>query len=122
MTGIYAPVYRGHRAGADLAAGVTFTFGLGGTSPAYPTMTNVDRDFYFTGCPTNRLALDAAAGATSANGTALVTGANLGEVYAGAGGLPPQCLWEVHGGASIPGVVFIQIFRPMNAPGQTCPL
>jgi hypothetical protein len=68
------------------------------------------------------VALDAAAGATSTNGTVLVTGANLGEVYGGMGGLPAQCLWEIHAGAAVPSVVFIQVFRPMNAPGQTCPL
>jgi hypothetical protein len=122
-SGIYAPIYRGHHTGRDLASGVTFTF-----APAmpqtYPTMTDTNRDFYFTGCPTNRTALDPAASTTSTNGTALVSGANLNEVYAGAGGLSPasQCIWEVHPGAAIPGVVFIQIFRPTNAPGQTCPL
>jgi hypothetical protein len=119
--GIFAPVYRAHRTGRDLATGVKFSFAPG-TPQMYPTMTNPDRDFYFTGCPTNRITLDGAAGVTASNGTALVTGANLGEVYAGVGGLPAQCLWEVHAGAAIPGAVFIQIFRPMDAPGQTCPL
>lgn len=120
--GLYAPVYRGHRTGSDLAAGVTFTFTPMASPQGYPTMTDASRDFYFTGCPTNRTTLDASANATATNGTALVTGANLGEVYAGVGGIPASCLWEVHAGAAIPGVVFIQIFRPMNVPGMTCPL
>jgi hypothetical protein len=123
--GIYAPVYRGHSTGRDLASNVKFTFGPA-SPPAYPTMTDMNRDYYFTGCPTNRTTLDGTANVTATNGTALVTGANLGEVYAGVGGIPAaaqaQCVWEVHPGAAIPGVVFIQIFRPMNAPGQTCPL
>jgi hypothetical protein len=119
--GLYAPVYRGHRTGRDLASSVKFTFGPA-SPPGYPTMTSIDRDFYFTGCPTNRTTLDGSASTTATNGTALVTGAMLTEVYAGAGGLPAQCLWDVHPGAAIPGVVFIQIFRPMDAPGQTCPL
>jgi hypothetical protein len=121
-TGLYAPVYRGHKTGTDLAAGVMFSFEPMTSLPAYPTMTSASRDYYFTACPTDRVALDAAAGATSTNGTVLVTGANLGEVYGGMGGLPAQCLWEIHAGAAVPGVVFIQVFRPMNAPGQTCPL
>jgi len=59
----------------------------------------------------------------STNGTALWIGATLAEVYSGAGGgIPSQCLWEVHAAAAIAGVVFIQIFRPMNFPGMTCPL
>jgi hypothetical protein len=120
--GIYAPVYRGHRTGTDLAAGVTFTFASMATPQTYPTTTATDRDFYFTGCPTNRTTLDPSANATATNGTVLVNGANLGEVYAGAGGIPTSCLWEVHAGAAIAGVVFIQIFRPMNFPGMTCPL
>jgi hypothetical protein len=119
--GLYAPVYRGHRTGQDLAAGVTFSFAPM-SPPQYPTMTDANRDFYFTGCPTNRTTLDPAANLTSTTGTVLVSGANLGEAYAGLGGLPPQCIWEPHGGAAIPNAIFIQVFRPISAPGQTCPL
>lgn len=120
-TGIYAPVYRGHRTGFDLATGVQFTFGPMSTPP--PTMTDANRDFYFAAGATTRTALDATANATGANGTALVSGANLGEIYSGqGGGIPPTCIWDIHGGAAIPGIVFIQIFRPISAPGMTCPL
>ncbi|HEU4735164.1 MAG TPA: hypothetical protein VFT22_45040 [Kofleriaceae bacterium] len=120
--GIYAQVFRAHRTGFDPAPGVTFTFGPTGMPPQYPTMMRTDRDFYFTAGSTSRTTLDAGASATTTNGTALVTGANLGEVYAGAGGIPATCLWEVHAGAAIPNAIFIQIFRPMDAPGQTCTL
>lgn len=119
--GLYAPVYRAHTTGTDLAAGVTVTFGPS-MPPGYPTTPMAGRDFYFTAGSTNRTTLDPNANATTTNGTALVSGANLGELYAGAGGLPPECLWEAHAGAAVPGVVFIQIFRPMNATGQTCTL
>jgi len=119
--GIYAPIYRGHRAGTDLAAGVTFTYGPMATPP--PTLTDANRDFYFTAGSTNRTALDPAAGATTTNGTALVSGANLGELYSGqGGGLPAECRWEIRAGAAVAGAIFIQIFRPTNAPGMTCPL
>jgi hypothetical protein len=65
--------------------------------------------------------IDPAASATSANGTALVTGAQL-DGYIGAGGLPAECSFEPHAGVSIPNVLFIQIFRPTDASGQTCAL
>ena len=121
--GIYAAVYRGHRTGSDLVAGVTLTI----APMSNPTAMTSDptRDFYFVAGSTNRTTLDGAAGASSTrdNGTALLSGANLGEVYSGAGGgLPASCIWEVHAGAALPGAVFIQIFRPTNAPSMTCPL
>jgi len=125
-TGIYAPVYRGHRTGTDLAPGVQFTFGPMAAPP--PTMTDPNRDFYFAAAATTRTTLDVPANTsgalsvTGANGTALVSGANLGEIYSGKGGLQPTCMWEIHGGAAVPGVVFVQTFRPTDVPGMTCPL
>jgi hypothetical protein len=82
----------------------------------------MNRDFYFAAGSTNRTTLDGNASATTTNGTALVSGATLTEVYGGLGGLPAECLWEIHAGAAVPGVIFIQIFRPMNAPTKTCAL
>lgn len=119
--GIYAPVFRGRSTGPELAAGVTFRF----APMTNPTnlMTDPARDFYFTSGSTNRTTLDASASATTTNGTTLVSGANLNEVYTGqGGGLPAQCIWEFHAAAAIPGAIFIQIFRPTNAPSMTCPL
>jgi hypothetical protein len=118
--GIYAPVYQSKREPRTLASGVTFTFGPMTTPPAYPTMTNMGRDHYFASGAATRMNLDPVANATGANGTALVSGATLAEVYSGAGGLPSSCLWDVHAGAAVSGVVFVQVFRPMNSPGMTC--
>ena len=118
--GVYAAIYRGHRTGTDLAAGVQFTIG-----PANMPATTVDasRDFYFGAAAATRTTLDATSSATGANGTALVSGTNLGEDYSGrGGGIPAQCTWETHAGAAIPGVVFVQTFRPTDLPGMTCPL
>lgn len=118
--GIYAAVYRGHRTGTDLASGVQFTIG-----PANMPATTVDatRDFYFGAATTTRTTLDGAANATGANGTALVSGTNLGEDYSGkGGGIPATCMWETHAGAAVAGVVFVQTFRPTDIPGMTCPL
>ena len=118
--GIYAAVYRGHSVGFDLASGVTFTFGPMSAPP--PSMTDINRDFYFAGGATNRTTLDPTANTTGANGTALVSGATLTEIYSGRGGLPGGCTWDIHAGAAIPGVVFVQIFRPIAIPGMTCSL
>jgi hypothetical protein len=120
--GIYAPVYRGHRTGFDLVSGVTFTFGPGGQPPPVPTMTDANRDFYFAPGATTRTTLDGAASATGANGTVLVSGATLTEAYSGRSTLPGGCMWDIHAGAAIPGVVFVQIFRPIAIPGMTCTL
>jgi len=119
-SGIYAVVYHARRTGPDLAAGVTFTFGPSGATP--PTMVSKARTFYFGAAATTRTTVDAAASATGTTGSALVSGANLGEQYSGAGGIPATCAWEIHAGAAIPGVVFIQSFRPTDAPGMTCAL
>lgn len=121
MGGIYAPVYRGHRTGTDLATGVTVT--VAPMSMPTSMTTSMARDFYFGPTDATRTTLDGAANATGMNGTALWNGATLAEVYSGTGGgLPSQCLWEVHAAAAIAGVIFVQIFRPMNFPGMTCPL
>lgn len=120
--GFYVGVYRGHRTGLDLATGVTASSGP--TSNPYGTDAN--SDFYFASGATARTTLDNAATSTGVNGTALFKAKGAADitttVYSGVGGLPATCFWDVHPGASTPGTVFIQDFRPMNAPGQTCSL
>lgn len=116
--GYYIPVFRGHRSGLDTVAGVTVTYGLATALP--PTQTDVNRDFYFPPEATARTTL-ATANMTGANGTAVFSGATLTERYSGQGSLPANCRWDIHAGASTPGVVFIQVYRPINA-GATCPL
>ena len=119
-SGYYVPVFRGHKTGSDLVAGVTVTFGPMSAPP--PASTDTNRDFYFASDATTRNTLSATAAATGVNGTALFGGANLGELYSGAGALPAECRWDIHAGASTPGVVFIQVFRPINNGSSTCPL
>ena len=120
-TGFYVPLFRGHRTGLDPVAGVTVTYGPMNTPP--PTLTDANRQFYFVPDSAARVSLKAGATVTGINGTALFSGATLTEIYSGqGGGLPATCRWDIHGGASTPGVVFVQVFRPISVPGQTCTL
>src|SRR5262249_28028756 len=98
--GIYAAVYHSKRTGPGPAAGVTLTLGSAASPP--PTMVDMNRDFYFGAAATTRTTLDGAANATGANGTALLSGASLNELYSGKSNLPATCMWEIHAGAAIP--------------------
>jgi hypothetical protein len=115
--GIYAAVFRQHKIGNGdpfaTQSGVTITKS-GNTIPA--------NDFYFTAAQTTRETIDAAATATGANGTAFVNNAvaNEGLVFNGQGGLGAGCRWDPHAGASLGGIVFIQIFRKLDILGMTC--
>jgi hypothetical protein len=120
--GIYATVFRQHsiKSGLDplaATAGVTFTRS-GLSVPA--------QDHYFASTATALQTIDINATATGANGTALITGATIADLlaYSGTGGLSDtvNCQWETRAGASLPGLVFIQIFRPTNQFGKTCAL
>lgn len=108
--GLFVAIFRAMRTGQATQAGVTI-LKAGAPIP--------NDDFYFAGAA--RTDIDPVATATSANGTTLVTNAAL-EGYIGAGGLPAECSFEPHAGVSIPNVVFVQIFRPTDASGQTCGL
>lgn len=114
-TGVFVGIYRAHRVGFENQPGVTVTKN-GSPQPA--------NDFYFQAAETTRRTVDAAANVTGANGTALILGAvaSQGPVFSGSGGLPAECVWEPHAGGTIPGIVFVGLFRPANAIGQTCPL
>lgn len=112
--GIYAMVFRAGRSGRSNRPGVTMTFD-GNTTPA--------NDHYFTPAQMTRTTIDPAANVTGMNGTALVTGAMVGNglKYSGMG-LPAECQYTTHAGASLPMIVFIQVLRPIDRIGMTCPL
>jgi hypothetical protein len=115
--GVYVPIYRKHKKGTgdpfELQSGVTVT----DQGNMIPT-----RDYYFPAAETNHVNIDLAATSTGANGTVLITGAAVSEstAYGGSGGLGPGCRWDAHAGASLPGIVFIQVFRKLDIIGQTC--
>ena len=112
--GIFAAIFRGHKTGFDTVGGVTVS------RNQFP---EPGHDYYFSAVA-NRTTLDGGLGATSGNGGALfnITNQMPTDVYSGQSPLPAGCAWEFHAGASVRFVVFIQIFRPTNAPGMTCTL
>ena len=110
--GMFVAIFRAMRTGQATQSGVTIL--RGGVSIA-------SDDFYFQAAQTTRTDIDPNANSTGVNGTALVTNAML-DGYIGAGGIPSECSWEGHAGVSLPFVLFIQIFRPTDASGQTCNL
>jgi hypothetical protein len=115
--GVYAMVFRAERAPSMMnKSGVAVRF-MGNPIPL--------RDHYFMAAQVTRQTIDATAMVTGANGTALITGASVAEsvAYSGDGTvLPAECRWSSHAGASLPNILFVQILRPINQVGMTCPL
>lgn len=121
--GIYASVFRTHgcdSTGACTGDGLANQMGVTITKSGAPQTAN---DFYFQ-AETGRVHLDNTASATSINGTGLYTGASVDDLiaYSGTGGIADtaNCVWESHAAASIPGLLFIQVYRPINKPLKTC--
>ncbi|MGE5185795.1 MAG: hypothetical protein ACM31C_27230 [Acidobacteriota bacterium] len=126
-TGYYVPVYRTHCVDSTTAgpgctgdplanmAGVQFTRNAA---------TEPSNTFYFQAAETTRTTVDTAATSTGANGTALVNNATLMDslIYSGTGGITDtaNCKWETKAGATLPGIVFIQVYRKVNQIGKTC--
>jgi hypothetical protein len=110
--GIYALVFHNTLTGSALASGVTMT--------RNGALGDATHTFYFGANAANRTTLDSNAHATGVNGTALytITSPMPTDMYSGTGALPSGCNWEAHVAAAVPGVAFIQTFRPT---GSTCP-
>jgi hypothetical protein len=114
--GLYMPIFRAMSTGLANQMGVTVTRS-GSTIPG--------DDSYFVAAQVGHTMIDPVATSTGANGTALIINASVSEsaVYsAQVGPLPAECRWETHAGASLPFILFIQVFRPSDAIGKTCPL
>jgi hypothetical protein len=122
--GYYVNIFRAHRPGpqgAELQAGVSST--RGGN-------VNAANDYYFQANQPTRETIVTSLSATGVNGTAIVVNASVAEgpTYSGTGGIPAECVWETKAGAAVPmtgsspPIVLVQLFRPVNAVGQTCPL
>lgn len=82
-------------------------------------------DHYFVAGEAQRTTIDPSAQVTGANGTAIIAPASVGEgvVYsAQPGPLPAGCAWSTSAGVALPNVVFVQVFRPVDAGNEACPL
>ncbi len=124
-TGIYAAIFRTHMCDqtTGLCDGTTSEINQAGVTFTKSGMAFPANDYYFQDQATH-VDLDPAATATSSNGTALYVGALVTDnlAYGGIGGLadPTNCQWEPHAAASIPGLLFLQIYRPAAKPLKTC--
>lgn len=120
--GIYVMIFRQKRAPSRLTQANVLVLKLTNQQP--PPGPTMSTDHYFVKTDVQRERIDAAENTTGANGTALVTNVSLMDAYTGnpSGNLPPECRWSAHIAATVAGVVFVQILRPVNASGMTCPL
>jgi hypothetical protein len=125
--GIYVSIFRAHKCDVNgnnctgdklaNAAGVTIT------KSGSPVMNN---DYYFPPTQTDHTSIDMNATATGSNGTGLLTNASVINdpplAYSGQNGLsdPVNCKWESKSAASIPNIVFFQVYRPVNQVGKQC--
>jgi hypothetical protein len=119
--GIYAAIFRTHTCDATgTCTGDAFAnqSGVTITENSAPKAAN---DSYFA-AEAGRLHIDAAANLTSIDGTALYTPASLAAAYSGSGGLSDNanCVWETHAAGTVPGAVFMQVYRPTSKPSKTC--
>lgn len=114
-TGYYINVFRAHKTGFEPMPGVKVT----------KNGADITTDFYFVADQVTHQTVDTSRMVTGANGTALVTGAGVGDgiVWTGDNSvLPPECRWGLDAGATLAGIAFVQIKRPVNASGMTCGL
>ena len=123
--GIYVGIFRAHKCDetTGMCTGDRFANQSGVTiTKSGSTLPN--NDYYFNATDTTRTTIDPAATATGSNGTGLLTGASVNDslVYSGTGGITDttNCKWETHAAASLPQIVFFQVYRPMNQLGKTC--
>lgn len=119
-SGIFAAIFRAHVAPeTDRRANQV------GVAMTVSGMSVPAQDHYFSAASLSRTTVDAAATATSVNGTALLTGASLatGTAYSGTGiPDPTNCKWETKGAGALPNVLWLQVFRPTNQLSKTCTL
>jgi hypothetical protein len=125
--GYYVPVYRAHcvdTTGSGPGCSGDTSVNQAGVQFTRNTVTEPSNTFYFQAAQTTRTTVDPAATSTGANGTALVNNASIGDslAYSGTGGLTDavNCKWDTKAGQTLPGVVFIQVYRPINVFGKTC--
>lgn len=123
-TGMFAMVFRANCLGAG-CDGDPLAVQAGVEMLDNGTAIAAGHAFYFAAGDSGRTTIAAAATTTGANGTGLVNNAALSDgltAFTGSGALvdPTDCAWQATPGASLPGIVFIQLFRPTNQSQKTC--
>ncbi|MBP6633168.1 MAG: hypothetical protein KBG28_11150 [Kofleriaceae bacterium] len=114
--GVYVNLFRRAGTTADPLAGMP----IPGVQITRSGAVVAGDDYYFSDTsPGGRLTVDPAQDATGANGVGLMLRSTLG-AHSGTGGIPASCQFATNNGASIPGVVFVQIKPAGDAPGMTC--
>lgn len=78
-------------------------------------------DHYFSDAGVSRSTIDPQRTATGANGSALIVNSSSPIAHSAVGGLTSPCQWPSSLGASIPGVVFVQIKEAETPSGTACP-
>jgi hypothetical protein len=123
-SGVYVGIFRSHMCDmSGTCTGDRFANQMGVTITK-SGVAQPANDYYFMAAETNHQHVDAAATATNVNGTVLYTGASVNDslVYSGTGGIADTtaCQWESHAAASLPNIVFLQVYRPVSKTLQTC--
>jgi hypothetical protein len=120
--GVYVGVFRTHVCSTTGVCTGDSTATQGGVTFTKSGATEPTDDYYFM-TETTHDHVDPVATATSINGTGLLTGASVNDslVYSGTGGITDtvNCKWETHAAASLPNIVFFQIYRPINSSFDT---
>ena len=122
--GIYVGIFRAHKCDATgLCTGDKFA-NQPGVTMYLGTQPLTNDDYYFTAAETGHTTIDAAATVTGANGTGLLKNASVGNLtnYTGNGGITDttNCRWESKAAASLPNIVFFQVYRKVNVPTKQC--
>ncbi len=78
-------------------------------------------DYYFADAGRTRRLVDPVRSATGPNGSVLVLNSPSPTDHGGAGSEPAGCQWPRNLGASIPGVVSIDVVEPETPAGAACP-
>jgi len=125
--GIYVAIFRTHKcdSNGNNCTGDKFANQMG-VAITKSTITVPANDYYFPPAQTDHTSIDMTAMVTGVNGTGLLTNANLNSdpplAYSGTGGItdPASCKWDSKSAADVPNIVFFQVYRPVNVPGQQC--
>lgn len=124
--GIYVGIFRAHKCDSNNKnctgdafanqAGAAFTLATAG-----PLTSD---DYYFQAAEVGHTTIDPNATATGVNGTGLLKNASVtnGINYTAQGGLTDttDCKWDTKAAASIPNIVFFQVYRPVNQLSHQC--